>query len=1256
MTRKTLFFACWACVGAFGGQSIQFPGGQSAQNWSVPGQSSSTPWYVEFYIHDWSNVATSNVYVLSPPALGLTGYLIPGGNGSQFFTIYSQTESQASGFCGVQVGAPANLPAQGVYVRYQHVPGGSTDECEMWDVAGNRILAGQTAYTSTAANTSGVSVGGSSGYGMAFFRICTGATIAPGSRMPTTAGECPSGTRLLEWDFEGNLNDASGNGYTAVMTGGFPTYVPTPNQNAIAVIRTAGAPFWGNWVSMRAGFPAQLDGTGSVSQADSSNAVTCFWQMLSSPAPVTWSSRSSCTPTITGVVFGDHNVELAVADAAGNRSVATQHVGAVATDYNGVVVQANPVADDIFGPMIAFGKNPWGLADYWALRATSLRYQDYLSYGLSPTWPYASWETAQAGTVSYTWAGVGMGPVSAPGTTLSGSGITSPTATSFTVANIADLDVSELPTRVYVGTSGTYTYEEIRICSVSGSTLTVCYDGRGWADPNNSYRLPAQAWASGTPIGQSKVVGTGTAFLSTLCQAGAHSPVGAITYNTGTVTLTAGSTAVTGSDTSWSSGIGDYLVATASESSAPFVFVAPISSIGGTASLTLSRAFPSTATTGSYSYSIVSSNLTGSIYAVTHYARPDGSDAMEWWPNAFGCEANDSLYLEPSWDKPGVDGVTQTGKSYSYMPQSWWINQSSNGGLDFYGEDLAHRALYLRSGLGMAKTAANMIGDMWVRMPMISGSLVGAPLFSGGLVIGGVADALLSNTGHQTQWADLRGFASWGSTQIAGDGSGSNCNTAGDNRDTGYGGAWVALAALFDPSPSQWQAPLANWFSRENVCKGPDNSWANGFYFNNYGTQVTLTNGSTTGTGTSIPANGICAGTVSGTGLATNGSGILTGSGFTAGTRIAITGTRAGNTFTLWAFYTVNSSNQITLNDSATWPGNTGPVAWMIDGTTNALVFAQSNDDPMLAENWSCVWNSATQITLNRAWDGPSGTYYSYSANVAGRATQPFMLGVKQHGLQWGSMAAAANGNSALAANFTSLLQAAGRWERSTGFDSLVTNGFYYSRVLNLCEPITPASMGYQGSGPCFDDVDSNSAYDKVAMRELTAESSSSLGSYYDAQGGSGDAIPWGDLAYGSLWGNPFYTTGGVYAATDGYTADNASNGNLNDANIHGGKWTGFFFGMGMAHQWPAVRIGGVAPAANRTLKIGFNPANVPNSAGVVAVVTLPSGAQTTYTCPSSPCSVIADVRQGSPVVQWQYVGSGGQILAQSEPITVVVQ
>jgi hypothetical protein len=1247
---------------AFAGQSIQF--GASIVNYSVPGVSASVPWYVEFYIHDWSNLAAQNTWVfntfLITNAVGLAGGLYPSSQpGGQQLIIYSQTETQSGG-CGIQVGTPANLPAQGIYVRYQHTPSNTTDDCEVWDTNGNRFGFSQGTYSTAGTNPNGLALGASTGFSMAFFRICTGASIPLGSKMPTTAGGCPTGSELMEWKFDGDLSDSSGNGYTANMTSGFPVFVPTPNQNVIPVIKTLGAPFWSNWVSLRAGFPAQLDGTASLSQSDTSNTVTCFWQMLSSPAPVTWNSHTSCTPTLTGIVFGDYTAQLNVTDAAGNRSTTAQDIGAVATDNNGIVVQANPAADQIFGPMIAFGRNPWGLADYWALRATSLRLQDYQSYGLSPAWPYASWEQAQPGTVSYKWNGVGMMPAweNSPGTTLSGSGVAGATSTSFPVADITKLDMSELPTRVYLGNWGQY--EEIWICSVSGNTLNVCYDGRGWTDPGNATRMAPQSWPAGTSVGQFKVTGTGTHFLTTLCAGGPHSPVGLVSYNAGTVALTAGSANIVGTGTSWaapSAMAGYALRIAATHGGTPFIFLAPIQTVTDTAHVTLSRPFPSDADSGSYSYQIISTNGTTSRYPVLHYARAaDGSDAMQYWPGGYGCESDVSLYLEPAWDAV-TDASQQSGKAYTYMDQNWWINQSSSGGLNFYGEDLAHRALYLRSGYGLALTAANMIGDMWTRMPMVysdKGNLHNAPLFIGGLVIGGVADALLSTSGHQAQWTDLRGFATNGAGSVGNDPIGVNCNTLGDNRDTGYAGSWLSLAALFDPSPSQWQAPLANWYSRENVCKGVDNSWANGFLWNNYGSQATLTNGSSNGTGTNIGSS-LCGGVASGSGSATSGSGVISGSGFISGTRIALTGTKSGASFTQWAFYTLNSSSQITLNRSAAWQGDNGPITWVIDNTTNSLTFAQSNNDPMLAENWSCTWNSATQITLNRPWDGPSGTYFGYVSNVAGKATQPYMLGIKQRGFRWAAAGATTNGNPSLASNFTNLIHLAGNWEKNTGFDSLVTNGFFYARVLNLCEPITPASMGYGGGGPCFDDTDSHSAYDITAMRVLTAENSGSLRSYYDTQNGSAASVAWGDLAYGSCYGNPTYTSPGVYSATDGNTCD-SGNGNLNDGSIHAGKWTGFFFGMGMAHEWPAVRLGGVAAPVNRTVSTSFSLAAVANAASFVAVVTLPSGAQNTVTCTSSPCSVIADARQGSPVVEWQYRGSGGQVLAQSDPVVVTVQ
>ena len=84
---------------------------------------------------------------------------------------------------------------------------------------------------------------------------------------------------------------------------------------------------------------------------------------------------------MNGLIFGTYSFALKVTDAAGHSATASFKTGAVATDGNGVVVNANPNVDKIFGQMIAFGKNPWGWMDERALSATTLRAAAYTAAG-----------------------------------------------------------------------------------------------------------------------------------------------------------------------------------------------------------------------------------------------------------------------------------------------------------------------------------------------------------------------------------------------------------------------------------------------------------------------------------------------------------------------------------------------------------------------------------------------------------------------------------------------------------------------------------------------------------------------------------------------------------------------------------------------------------------------------------------------------------------------------------------------------------
>jgi hypothetical protein len=193
--------------------------------------------------------------------------------------------------------------------------------------------------------------------------------------------------------------------------------------------------------------------------------------------------------------------------------------------------------------------------------------------------------------------------------------------------------------------------------------------------------------------------------------------------------------------------------------------------------------------------------------------------------------------------------------------------------------------------------------------------------------------------------------------------------------------------------------------------------------------------------------------------------------------------------------------------------------------------------------------------------------------------------------------------------------------------------------VLQACEPVTtpPATPVFDSRTPgCNNGLDPNYI---AQARALTGEGNSSIAAYYLANQ-SPVAKAWGDTIYGSVWGYGPFTAAGYYS-------DPYQGSNLTDNYLGSFKWTGFYFGMGMAHQWPAARVGGVAPPKIRTVYVSFN-----TSAGLARMyVTAPAGGVTTYQCGSiAPCTVQVDDRQGSHWLQIQYLSAAGQVLSQTDP------
>ena len=339
----------------------------------------------------------------------------------------------------------------------------------------------------------------------------------------------------------------------------------------------------------------------------------------------------------------------------------------------------------------------------------------------------------------------------------------------------------------------------------------------------------------------------------------------------------------------------------------------------------------------------------------------------------------------------------------------------------------------------------------------------------------------------------------------------------------------------------------------------------------------------------------------------------------------------------MWTQYRFNSGNSITL--SALWPGDSGTVSWLIASDQNWATIGKSNDDPLLKENWSCTYNGPSQITLQRPWDGPtdnSRSYHLYYSNLAGYGQQTFMLGgYKSLALKWSSLVS----DPTLSHNFAALTPLAAQWVHDVGYDSEI-QGMSYGRIFQACEPrlfLSTVPASWKATG-CQTGSDPASAR---AARVLNAETSQAIRVYLETNNYSAQAKDFGDRVYGSIWGYCPYTASGFYC--DGnYVRDENS-----DASLGAYKWPGFFFGIGMSHMWPAVRVGGPQPPRNRTIDVSFN---IGSAASARIVLTAPNGISSTVSCSASPCAVTVDDRQGRYLYKIQYLSGSGSVLSQTDP------
>jgi hypothetical protein len=369
---------------------LLLPGGQSLTK--VTSTASITaadvpdnlPVRLEFHLHNWTPPTTQqtiawldffDMQIIGSTPNTLRIELRRGGNGGP-----------PSSVCFISMAGRSNA-----LVRVQSNQNSSRFECEIWNVDGTGY-----AFTSAPLVVGGTSTFGNGSlpvytagqYALGFMRGFT-ANIALGSRPPVTA---ETGT-YFDWKFEGNGSDSSGNGRTINLSG--QSFQTTP-QAIVALPKTLEQKFWMPFRPLRAGFANTLDGSGSYSMADGSPTVECYWQQVSGPSKLTWTSRDTCTPTITGVLFGSYVLRLRVTNGSLTETRDIQ-VGAVAYDDNGVVIYPDERLYDLLGPVLVMGANPWEYAEYSETKHSENNWDEYEINGGG--WNAPHWEESLNGLV-----------------------------------------------------------------------------------------------------------------------------------------------------------------------------------------------------------------------------------------------------------------------------------------------------------------------------------------------------------------------------------------------------------------------------------------------------------------------------------------------------------------------------------------------------------------------------------------------------------------------------------------------------------------------------------------------------------------------------------------------------------------------------------------------------------------------------------------------------------------------------------------
>ena len=370
---------------------------------------------IEFRLHNWVAPTgnSSQIFDISESQDAVTAvsfYMNPGAN------LCAQSWADVMGSYGNLICTPLANRTD-VLVRYTRDTVNKRVWLETWDTAGggytiNQGPNGSIIDTVVFKSWSGTAVFGGKNLYLARPWSQTGGSVRIGwlkwhNGIVGTGAAPPRSTSIADlgdWRFEGNGTNQTAYNFNLSLPGN--VYEVTPSFAPVALPRTYNAPGWTNWLSLRAGYPALLDGTASFT--DETGAVGYQWEFVSGPEQgrLDIQDPTAAQPIILGHVFGTYRVRLTVTSPSGLQSSAELSFGVVATDEAGAVIFSDPNVETIFGAQIAFGRSPWPFMDE-RHKVMSEYYGGLLTTRYIPIWRNLLSGTASVAFNSTTVTGIG---------------------------------------------------------------------------------------------------------------------------------------------------------------------------------------------------------------------------------------------------------------------------------------------------------------------------------------------------------------------------------------------------------------------------------------------------------------------------------------------------------------------------------------------------------------------------------------------------------------------------------------------------------------------------------------------------------------------------------------------------------------------------------------------------------------------------------------------------------------------------------